>query len=414
MNKKRILYLLSRENVLEPGVLKSQVLNLAGKIIKKKKDTEIFVLDFPSLHKFLKYFRNYHSIMKYARGLGIKLIIIPILPIGRSIMPIWAIPFFLLQTLPFVLFFSFKYRIKIINARSHLSALLAYASKKFGADIRIVFEIHGPYLLEGVTHGRWESADFDYKFWSVIERILFAGADYIVVRSSGLLDYVSGIAPKANASIIPPSVDADSFSLSEKERKNGRMELGIDDRFAVAYSGSLGSFHRPDFLVEFYSLIRKYISSPLLLVITHSDYGALVEGFRNLGVPQNELRVVYNPPELGKILPLADASLHVYNDLPITPFVLSAKLGEYLSAGLPAIVTDNLVSTTNLIEKSQCGVVINISDSKDVRSKMQKLVRERGTLKKNSLRLARDYFSVKVCARKYLEIYDELASKNKL
>jgi len=372
------------------------------------------VLDFPSLHKFLKYFRNYKSITEYARGLGIKLIIIPILPIGRSIMPVWAIPFFLLQTLPFVLFFSLKYRIEIINARSHLSALLAYVARKLGANIRIVFEIHGPYLLEGVTHGRWRPADFDYKFWSGIEKKLFVDADYIVVRSSGLLDYVMDVAPKASASIIPPSVDADSFSLSEKERKNGRMELGIDDRFAVAYSGSLGSFHRPDFLAEFYSLVRKYVPNPLLLVVTHSDYGALVEGFRNLGVPQNELCVVYNPPELGKILPLADASLHVYNDLPITPFVLSAKLGEYLSAGLPVIVTDNLVSTTNLIEKSQCGVVINISDSKDVRSKMQKLVRERGTLKKNSLRLARDYFSVKVCARKYLEIYDELASKNKL
>src|SRR3989337_4121553 len=206
MNKKRILYLLSRENVLEPGVLKSQVLNLAGQIIKEKKDTEFFVLDCPSLHKFLKYFRNYKSITEYARGLGIKLIIIPILPIGRSIMPVWAIPFFLLQTLPFVLFFSLKYRIEIINARSHLSALLAYVARKLGANIRIVFEIHGPYLLEAVTHARWRPADFDYKFWSVIERILFAGADYIVVRSSGLLDYVSGIAPKANASIITPTV----------------------------------------------------------------------------------------------------------------------------------------------------------------------------------------------------------------
>src|SRR3989338_7856751 len=114
---KRILYLVSRENILEPGVLKSQVLDLAGEIVESSANTEITVLNFPSVNRFFKYFKNYSAVKKYSQDLGVRLVMVPILPIGRSIMPLWAIPFFLAQTVPFVLFYVIKYRIKIGRAR---------------------------------------------------------------------------------------------------------------------------------------------------------------------------------------------------------------------------------------------------------------------------------------------------------
>ena len=118
---------------------------------------------------------------------------------------------------------------------------------------------------------------------------------------------------------------------------------------------------------------------------------------------------------LEKILPLGDAGIGTMGgDILTTPLVLSVKVVEYLAAGLPLIVPPEMKSVAGIVEKENCGVVIDSFDQNDIRVKMQQLVKEHKILKKSALKLARDYFSVKVCAKKYLDIYDELVQKNKL
>ena len=411
--KNRVLYLISRENILQPGVLKSQVIDLAGHIKKEGRGTDVFILNLPSLHSFFKYFRNYRDIKDYAHNLNIRLLIIPILPVGRSIMPVWAIPFFLIQTLPATLFFVVKYRINIINARGYLSALVSYFIKKTGLNIRVVFENHGPYLLEGITHNRWQESDSDYNFWVKLEKHLFDKSDYIVARSQGLLDHTQKISPLTPSLVIPCSVNEKLFAPSVRNRVRKREELGLKEHFVVVYAGSLGSFHSPDFLAETYSLIRKKLPDPYFLIVTHSDPEDLILNLEKKGIGQSEFKVIQNPSNLGEIISVGDAALHVYSDLPVTPYVLAVKFAEYSAAGLPVIVTKNLTSITNVVDESQCGVIVDTFDPKDIQVKMQKLVKERETFKKNALKLAREYFSVRVCAKKYLEIYDELTQKSK-
>jgi glycosyltransferase involved in cell wall biosynthesis len=408
----RILYLVSRENILEPGVLKSQVLDLASQIIKSSGDTEITVLSFPSINRFFKYFKNYSAIKKYSRERGVRLLTIPIFPIGRSIMPTWAIPFFLVQTVPWVLFFRLLYRFDTIHARAYLSALIGRVLRKIGFKIGLVFDVRGAYLLEGITYGRWKRSDPDYGTWERLEEKLFSDSDRVVVQSSGLMDYVQKIAPAAKVELIPPGVNEQTFAISEKDRERGRREFGIEKRFVVVYSGSLGNFHEPDFLAKCYSVIRKDLPNPYFLAVTHSNPGALVASLQNHGIPGNEFKVVSSPKDIGKVLPLGDAGLHIMDDLPITPTVVSVKFGEYLASGLPVIVTKNMASVTNLVEEHRCGVVLDGFDRKDTRVKIQKLVEEHSSLKKNALKLAKDYFSVEVCADRYLRIYEKLAGKN--
>lgn len=414
MPKRSLLYLVTRENVLAPGVLKSQVLGLAGQIKKEWGGVDILVLNFPSVHSFLKHFRNYRSVRDYVSTLGIKLVIIPILPIGRSIMPIWALPFLFIQTIPFVLFFLARHRTNVILARGHISALLAVVLKKLGARIKFIFEVHGPYLIEGEIHGRWVPSDFSYKAWEIIERRLFVTADHVIARSLGILEYVKHASPRSRVSIIPCSVNERLFSVTIGKRKEMRSRMGVGDRFVVVYAGSLGSFHRPDFLADFYFQLRKNLLNPFFLVVTHSPHEGLIQNLKKRGIHQEEFMVVSNPPKLSDFLPLGDVALHIYDDSPIAPFALSAKIAEYMAAGLPVIVTKNIYSATGLVEDNQVGVVIDPFDQKDIRVKMQQLVKEREAMKRNALKLAKDYFSVKVCAKKYLDIYDELVQKNKL
>jgi len=405
----RVLYLVSRENILEPGVLRSQVLDLAGQI--GKSGVEITILNFPSLNRFFRSLGSYRGVKNHCRKLGIRLIIIPIFPIGRSIMPVWAIPIFLIQTVPWILLFRIKYHPNVIHARSYLSALAAGFLRELWIKFGFIFDIRGPYLLEGLTYSRWRRSDFNYRFWEKIERRLFTSADSVVVQSSGLEEYAKKVSPGVRVTLIPPCVDDGNFALSPRERSRGRRELGIKSNFVVVYSGSLGSFHEPEFLAQAYCTIRNFLPEPYFLVLTYSAPADLVRHLNECGVGESEFKVMKNPKDLGKLLPLGDAGLHVMSNLPITPTAIAVKFGDYTASGLPVIATGNMLSTAGLVEEHRCGVVVNLGDKKNVRSKMRQLVREREMLRKNALDLARNYFSVKICARKYLKIYDELVKE---
>jgi len=412
--RNRVLYLISRENALEPGVIKSQALDLIGQILKQNKSVEVTVLNFPSINRFLKYIGNYGKVKEYCRNIGIKLIVIPIFPIGRSIMPLWAMPFFLVQVIPWVLFFVVRYRINIIHARAYLSALAVWFLRKIGIKVGFIFDMRAPYILEGIIHKRWQKSDFDYRVWEGLEREMFSSADAVVSQATGMTDYARDISPTAAVSYIPNCIDPKLYELTIKERETGRNTLGIADRFVFVYSGSFGDLHPPGFIADLYSEFRKYVPRPYFLVVTYSDPAEITQSLLNLGVPKHEFKVLHHPPTLEKILPLGDAGIGTMGrDILTTSLVLSVKVAEYLAAGLPLIVPPEMKSVSGIVENENCGVVIDSFDRNDIRVKMRKLVKERETFKKNALKLAKDYFSVKVCARKYLEIYDELTQKNK-
>lgn len=404
--EKRILYLITRENVLESGALKSQVFELLGKIISKDNETSILVLNFPSLNRFVRDIGKYQSVKKYVNSLGINLVIIPILPFGRSIMPVWAIPFLLIQTIPFVLFFSWKEKINIFHSRAYLSSIILYFIKKFILKIDFIFDARGPYLLEGETYGKWESSNDNYKFWAKLEKKLFKNAKYVIAQSVGFTKYVKKILPEANVVNIPCCADVDNYNFTEKEIIKEKRNMNIQNKFVVVYSGSLGSFHDPEFLVKAYVSIRESLPNPHFLVVTHSVSDEILESLAKNGINKSEFTIVLSPDNLPKYIALGDIGLHVMNDLPITPLVISVKFSEYLAAGLPVIISKNMTSLTKIVETSSCGIVLDEKKQEMNKNKIEYLVKNYSEYRKNALELVNKDYSTDVVARRYSEIYD--------
>jgi len=410
MSKNNVLYLISRENLLEPGVLKSQVLDLLGEIKKQSIGSDITILNLPSINRFLKYFKNYYQVRDYCKKLGIRFFIIPIVPVARSFMPIWAVPFYLIQVIPLILFFVLRYRINIIHARSYLSALAGWFVRKIGVQVRFVFDMRAPYLLEGVIHGKWQKTESDYKFWEGLEKKMFESADFVVAQATGMVGYVKKAAPESAAVYIPNCVSDQLYKVTPAERKKGREEQVIADRFVFVYSGSFGRLHPPDFIAKLYADLRKFVQDPYLLVVTYSDPQEISKALFKLDVPQREFKILQNPPKLEKILSLGDAGIAAMGgEISTTSLVLSVKVVEYLAAGLPVITSNEMKSVVEILKQNNCGVMVDPFDKRDIRVKMQKLVEENSLLKINSIRVARKYFSTKVCARQYLNLYEKLA-----
>src|SRR3990172_10797030 len=409
MSDKRILYLISRENVSAPGVMQSQVLDLLAEARIQDPSSKIVLLNLPSLPIFLKHIKKIKNVKKFCHKAGITLFIFPIIPIGQSFMPKWAIPLFLIQTVPLAIFFSLTYRINLIHSRSYLASLLAYFVKKI-TGIKFIFDTRSIYLKEAETHGIWKKSDPEYRFWEGLEKNMFRSADKVIVLASEKESYIKERVPAADISLIPSPVKVTDFAMSRIKRVKGRKSLGIEEKFVFTYSGSLGGLHSPDFIASFYSKVSKYIPNPHFLIATQSNPSEIISSLEKLGIRETDYTVLKNPA-LGDFLPLADVGIHVYPDVPIAPYVSSVKLPEYCASAIPTIVTSNMVSMAKLVREKYFGVVVDNFEPKHIRDKMQKLVKEHSLMGKKAFKLANTYFSVKVCAQKYLEIYNGLLKK---
>jgi len=409
MSDKRILYLISRENVSAPGVMQSQVLDLLAEARIQDPSSKIVLLNLPSLPIFLKHIKKIKNVKKFCHKAGITLFIFPIIPIGQSFMPKWAIPLFLIQTVPLAIFFSLTYRINLIHSRSYLASLLAYFVKKI-TGIKFIFDTRSIYLKEAETHGIWKKSDPEYRFWEELEKNMFRSADKVIVLASEKESYIKERVPTADVSLIPSPVRVTDFAMPRISRSKGRKSLGIAEKFVFTYSGSLGGLHSADFIASFYSRVSKHVPNPHFLIATQSDPSGIISSLDKLGIRETDYTVLKNPA-LGDFLPLADVGIHVYPDVPIAPYVSSVKLPEYCASAIPTIVTSNMVSMAKLVREKYFGVVVDNFEPKHIRDKMQKLVKEHSLMGKKAFKLANTYFSVKVCAQKYLEIYNGLLKK---
>lgn len=83
--------------------------------------------------------------------------------------------------------------------------------------------------------------------------------------------------------------------------------------------------------------------------------------------------------------------------------VLSIKFGEYLSCGLPVVVSSSISGAAALVRRYNCGVVVDIGD--DSCNEERRLLRAYSDIRHNAIRVAQNYLSTGRCAREYLKIY---------
>jgi glycosyltransferase involved in cell wall biosynthesis len=199
-----------------------------------------------------------------------------------------------------------------------------------------------------------------FKVTAWVEREARRRADAVVVLSEVLRgDFVDELGVRAPVTVIPCCVDTAKFRFDPEARAARRRELGVGDERLFVYVGKLGPRYLVDEAFAFFGAARERLGPTRLLVLT----GDPEEGFRRIadrhGVAPADLSVRSSPPgDVPAWLAAADAGLAFIRGAGCERGSSPVKIGEYLSVGLPVVITAGIGDYSDLIERERLGVVV--------------------------------------------------------
>lgn len=199
-------------------------------------------------------------------------------------------------------------------------------------------------------------------FFKIIERIFIKGADKIIVVSEPIKDWYSETYKLENIDVIR-NVPFNEFLNQPFSKSNVlREELGIDlNEIIVIYQGVIDKSRGIQELIEVFKLIPKSIHLVLM------GYGDMIDMVikESKQSPNIHYREAVKIKEIIKYTSGADYGIfYVPFDISLSyQYSLPNKFFEYILAGLPVIVNENLKYLSFLIAENKLGFVVN-SDNK--------------------------------------------------
>lgn len=420
----RVIYLIALERVFNNAIFENQVKRLLLRIKREHSQgldlTLVVLLPWIELTRRGAYsnFRRYKSQLKsLQRELsreGIRLVTVRTLfPSAFFNMKALGLAWFSLITLPVVWYLILASRAQVIHCRYYYASFIALLAARLSPRrVKVIFDVRTLLPELGIGNGIWEVGSMAYRFWKRVERWMMDRADRVVSVSPAMSRYIELENPHARIETIPNFVDLETFRQDESLRRSKRRELGLENQTVLVYSGTLGMRHPATRLAQSVQVFfRAFGERSFFLVLTSSDekrLEPLALELAGLGLERGKQWQAINapPPKVPEYLNAADWSFQVFADIPVASF-FSVKFAEYLSAGLPVLTHPADRATIEIIESYGVGAVLDGSlPPEKLRASLEE---NKAQIRERCLKTARNDFSLSRFARRYSEIYRELA-----
>ena len=196
---------------------------------------------------------------------------------------------------------------------------------------------------------------------------------------------------------VPCCVPSVRFSQAARDAR--RTALGLGDRIVLSYLGGMAPYqHIEDGLVPFVRIARQLNDRVHLLCIT-KDPESMKTLLERGGVPVESTTVIRVPQtQVSDYLCAADAGLLLRAPSEVNRVSMPVKVGEYLSCGVPLIVSRFSEWVDELIVKPSAGIAIDwfgvdpSLQAREVARVIGELERRGATLRTGALALCADRF----------------------
>lgn len=347
------------------GVYSSQVVDVIH-FLNNELNAEIRLVSFISLHDFSK---NRKKIKKEVSNA----IVLPMLPKATY----WRVNIIQLWLLCMIL------RPTSIIARNVIAANMALKIKNSTFVNAVCFDGRGAIAAEWKEYDvkvveSWKR-EIDY-----LEQRAVIESDYRIAVTEKLVDYWNlqyGYASGKHV-VIPCTLNS-SFQpivTSDAKKLKARELLGISAKDVVlAYSGSTAGWQSFSALQQYLIPFLKQKSDNKILFLSKPE-----ENIRQLEkeFPGQILQKWVNHHDVPSTLAACDMGILIRENSVTNQVASPTKFAEYLSAGLPVIITNNIGDYSEFVRLHHCGIVtngeplpsINFVDY-ETRSKMVELVK---------------------------------------
>lgn len=294
----------------------------------KKKGHKVFLLNInensslPELenyltvrHKYLRFF--FHRIFPFTGTLNSINILLQIIKLHRF------------------------YQFDVIHERF---GLYAYGGIMASKLLRIphIIEINGP----GIEEKKLFTKDIDpiQKFTAKrIRKLCLKTTNHIVAVSNNLKTFLINnhiIKNSDKITVLPNAADVEAFD-KQFNVQSIKASLGLENKFIIAYTGTLQVWYAIDDLISAFPSVIKEIPNAYLLIIGEGQAREKLETLANQREIADRVKFMgyVNHSKIPEIISIADVVVAPFKELGMTFFGSAIKVFEYLSAGKPIVAT---------------------------------------------------------------------------
>jgi glycosyltransferase involved in cell wall biosynthesis len=267
-------------------------------------------------------------------------------------------------------------RPRIVHARSYLPAAAADVVAMVSPGAKLLFDCRGMLGDEYVDNGQWTRDRLEFKLLKRFERRVFARAEGVVVLTKALESWLrkrDAFGSRTHVEVIPCCVDAKRFFPDRATRDEARADLGLNDRLALVYSGSLGSWYLEDEMARFAARLRDATAADgrrvAVVVLSHSPSERFIARLRDQGFGSEDVIVRNVPPvAMPKLLRAGDVGMSFIQSCFSKKGSSPTKVAEYLASGLVVVLNGDIGDQSELAAASDACVVLGSYADEDLRS----------------------------------------------
>lgn len=229
------------------------------------------------------------------------------------------------------------------------------------------FEPHSEYALD---NGMWAKESKQYKISHYLER---KAALYATTIASGTVFMQERVKEewksKAEFIKIPTVANDVKFIYNETDRKETRAKLAIsEDQWVLYYPGKFGDLYYREAFAMMYKWLKEEEPRLHLLIVTPHTNEEVKALFEAAGVSPKDYTITHS--DYADIHTYASASDFAIISVPPGPskkFISNIKVGEYLCAGLPFLITRGVSEDYLYALEKDVGVVVDDFVKEDVK-----------------------------------------------
>ncbi|HOM90272.1 MAG TPA: glycosyltransferase [Bacteroidia bacterium] len=351
------------------GVYSSQVVDVCN-FLNESHNAQIRLVSFISLHNFS------HNRQKIKREMP-SAIVLPMLPrmtsFGFNTLMLFFVLLFLNQ--------------RSVIARNVLAARIALRLRSF-LKLKVCFDGRGAIAAEWneyqvVPLQEWKNSIHTW------EKSVVLNADFRIAVSEELVKYWNErYGYSENKHVVIPCTLNTSFRpeiLKQEEIENARKKMKFNaDDIILVYSGSTAGWQSFDLLQGFLQKIINNNKNIKVLFLSEKDKN--VDQLKT-EFPDKIFQTFVKHSEVSGILKSCDIGILIREKSVTNQVASPTKFAEYLSAGLPVIISEGIGDYTSFVKQNDCGWVLDESPLQ-----MNRLnISERNRL----LQLVNDHFTKK-------------------
>lgn len=303
-----------------------------------------------------------------------------------------------------------KLRLKGYNHIVTLASVAGTYAYTYAVTLRMrhflyQFEPHSEYAID---NGMWGETSLQYKISHYLER---KAALFAKTIASGTVFMQERVEKewhsKAEFFRIPTVANDKKFIFNEVDRVETRKKLGIaEDKWVLYYPGKFGDlYYREEFAWMYKWLKEEEPRLHLLIVTPHSDEEVKAL-FDVAEVSSADYSIVHSDyDEIHKYASASDFAIISVPPGPSKKFISNIKVGEYLCAGMPFLITRGVSEDYLYAEEKDVGVVVDDFVEEDVKKAWPEikayLSRDQQELRKHCREVGLEYRGFDVLNKKF-------------